>query len=98
MAFKKKFTYRIKKKNPVSHFSLRESPPKPEIVLPNLDFHRCFCSNRLFYPKRHLEENNYMLFEENRSSSFFETRTSEIRLPNLELNEFSCGKRLIHSE
>ena len=68
------------KENPLSHFSLRESLPKLEIGIPNLDFHQCSCSSskQLFYPKWHLKGNYYILFEKNHSSRFLETHTSKI--------------------
>ena len=88
------------KGNPLNHLSLRKSLPKSEIGGPNLDFHQCFCSKRLFYPKWHLKDNYYMLFEENHLSRFFQILLpkSKIELPNLDSNEFFCGKWLIHSE
>ena len=64
--------------NPLSNFSLSDSLPKPEINIPNLDCHQCFCIKRLFYSKIYLKGNYYMLFEEIHSSIFFETRISEI--------------------
>ena len=85
-------------KDPLIHFSSRESLQKPETGMLNLDFHQCFCKKRLFYPKRHLKWNYFMLLEENNSSRFFETRLPKykIGLPSLDFNEFFCGKRLIH--
>ena len=39
------------KENPLSHFSFRESLPKPEIGILNLDFCQCYCGKRLFCPE-----------------------------------------------
>ena len=47
---KRNLCFKIKE-NPLIHTSLRESLPKSEAGIPNLDFHQCFCSKRLFYPK-----------------------------------------------
>ena len=84
----------------MSHFSFRESLLKPKIAVPNLDFCQCFCSERLFYSKRHLYGNYYMLFQENDSSSFSRHALAkcEMGLPNLDFNDFFCCKRLMHSE
>ena len=73
---------------------------KPKIGKQNLNLHQCFCSKRLFYPKKHLKRNYYMLFQKDDSNSFSRHALpkSKIGLPNLDFNEFSCGKRLIHSE
>ena len=39
-----------------------------------------------------------MAFEENYSSSFFDTRTAINELQNLDFKEFFSSKRIIHSE
>ena len=53
---------------------------KPENGVPSLDFYEYFCSKRLFYPKRHLKGNYYMLFEGKHSSSFFKTYNFKIKI------------------
>ena len=81
------------------HFSLRETLLKPKIDIPNLDSRQCFCNKRLFYPKRHLKGNYYMLFQENDSSSFSRHALTKykIGIPNLYFNEFLCCKGLMFS-
>ena len=56
---------------------MRQSLPKSKIDIPNLGFHRYFCSKRLLHTKRHLKMNFYVAFKENRWSYFFKARTSE---------------------
>ena len=56
---------------------MKEPLQKPKISLLNLNFHQFFCSKGLLQQKRYLKGNCKFAFEENRSSCFFETHTSE---------------------
>ena len=83
------------KENLLNYFSLRESLPKPKSVIPNLDFHQCFCSKRLIYPKSDLKGNYYMFCLKKIIQVDFSMHTlpkPKVGLPNLAFTKFFCGK------
>ena len=86
------------KKSTLSHFSLSESHPKSKNGEPNLNFHQCFCSKRLFYPKWHQKGIIICCLKIIILIDFLTHALpkSKIELPNLNFNEFFCSKRQMH--
>ena len=80
------------KGNPLSHFSFRESFPNTEIAIPNLVFHQCFCSKRLFYPTRHLKGIITCCLKKIIEVHFlwYALLKSKVGLRNLDLTNFSA--------